>query len=78
MKNFRKMKPLTFDTKPDEIDLIVTDNELMKAAWCACHMTDYADPEDRLLITRLTAENGMTIRLILDRHCLKKHIDANQ
>ncbi|QNK41540.1 hypothetical protein [Caproicibacter fermentans] len=56
------------------MDLIVTADELMEAARCASRMTGYADPDERLIITCLTADNGTQIRLILDRSCLKKNI----
>lgn len=59
------------------MDLTVTEKDLIEAAQCAHRMTGYADPDERLLITRLTSDNGTPIRLILDRHCLKKYIDSS-
>ena len=52
-----------------KMNLIVTAEELMEAAQCACRMTGYAKPDDHLLITRLTAEDGTPVRLVLDRRC---------
>lgn len=51
------------------MNLIVTAEELMEAAQCACRMTGYAKPDDHLLITRLTAGDGTPVRLVLDRRC---------
>lgn len=59
------------------MNLIVSAEELMEAAKCASRMTSYADPEETLLITSLTASNGTPIRLILDRHSLKKSIEPD-
>lgn len=56
------------------MDLIVTVNELTEAALCACRMTDYAKPEEKLLITRLTSADGTLVRLILDRRCLPPEV----
>lgn len=56
------------------MDLIVTSEELMAAARCACRMTSYAEPDETLLITSLTARDGTAVRLILDQHCLKKDV----
>ncbi len=56
------------------VDLIVTVNELTEAALCACRMAGYANPEEKLLITLLTAADGTPIRLILDRRCLPPEV----
>jgi urease accessory protein UreH len=54
-----------------KMDLIVTAEELMEAAQCACRMTGYAKPDDNLLITRLTAEDGTQVRLFFGQALLR-------
>lgn len=58
------------------LSVTVTCKELMQLAFCACRMTTYAEPDSPCVISVLHAGDGTSIRLTLDRRCIRKHADS--
>jgi hypothetical protein len=52
------------------MNVIVTVAQLVELAQCSRRMTDYADVNGSLLITILSTQSGVPIRLVLDRSCI--------
>jgi len=57
---------------PQAISVTITATELVKLATCSQRMTGYADPDEGLLITVLNSQEGVPIKLVLDKHCCRK------
>jgi hypothetical protein len=54
------------------INVTITAKELLRLAACSQRMTGYADSEEGLLITVLNSQEGIPVKLVLDKHCCKK------
>lgn len=52
------------------MNLIVSAKELMEVAQCAKRMTGYADPDGKRLITIMQSQEGIPIKVILDKNCI--------
>lgn len=52
------------------IDVMVTTEQLIKMAECSKRMTNYADVDGSLLITIIRSQQGVPVRLILDKRCI--------
>ena len=58
------------DLRQAPVKVTVTDTQLDELAQCSHRMTDYADVNGSLLITILSGQNGVPIRLVLDKSCI--------
>jgi hypothetical protein len=52
------------------VNVIVTDTQLVELAQCSRRMADYADVDGSLLIAIVESQDGMPVRLVLDRSCI--------
>ena len=52
------------------VKVTVTDTQLDELAQCSHRMTDYADVNGSLLITIFSGQNGVPVRLVLDKSCI--------
>jgi len=54
------------------VNIAVTPQQLMELSECSQRMTSYADPNGSLLITVISSQQGVPVRLILDRQCVHR------